>query len=92
MSDTDFKEMVIRILSDGWNYCGQPLDTTKLEKRLENERFLKKFKKQAENAHNRYGISLYDSVYSIFRHTKILNKYSEIKQLKNNEILLDTCN
>ena len=43
---------------------------------------MKKFKKQAENAHNRYGISLYDSVYSIFRHTKILNKYSEIKQLK----------
>lgn len=45
MSDTDFKEMVIRILSDGWNYCGQPLDTTKLEKRLENERFFEKIQK-----------------------------------------------
>ena len=51
MSDTDFKEMVIRILSDGWNYCGQPLDTTKLEKRLENERFLKKNSKNKLRMH-----------------------------------------
>ena len=73
MSNTEFKDLVIRILSKGWLYCGQPLDTTKLEKRLENEKFLERFKKRVENKANRHCINEHDAVYSIFRDTNILN-------------------
>lgn len=52
----------------------EPIDTTKFVKRLDNAKYLERFKQRVLNKADRYCISEHDAVFSIFRNTNILNK------------------
>lgn len=64
--------MVIGVLDQGWYHLDKPLDTTRLKKRLDNEKFLERLKERVEKRAYRYCVSEHDAVYNIFRTTKIL--------------------
>jgi hypothetical protein len=74
MSNTEFKDFVVCILNKGWMHNNEFIDTTKFEKRLDNAKYLERFKHRVENKAERYCISEHDAIFSIFRNTNILNK------------------
>ena len=74
MSNTEFKDLIIRILNKGWMHNNDTIDTTKFEKRLDSTKYLERFKQRVENKADRYCISEHDAVFSIFRNTNILTK------------------
>lgn len=74
MSNTEFKDLVICILNKGWMHNNKPIDTAKFEKRLDDAKYLARFKQRIENKAERYCISEHDAIYSVFRNTNILTK------------------
>lgn len=74
MSNTEFKDLVISILNKGWVHKNKPIDTAKFEKRLDDAKYLARFKQRIENKAERYCICEHDAIYSVFRNTNILTK------------------
>lgn len=56
MSNTEFKDLVFRILDNDWMHNNTPIDTAKFEKRLDDAKYLARFKQTIENKAESYCI------------------------------------
>ena len=74
MSNTEFKDLIIRILNKGLMHNNEPIDTTQFAKRLDSTKYVERFQQRAENKADRHCIREHDAVFSIFRNTNILTK------------------